>query len=389
MKKTTIGLIALFLSSGAGFFFWYHQYVMVFTRNQLYSYTQPEAESAVVEKPFYFWQQNKDIVEYEKLVWSSQPELVLANSAKRWVSVAFREGVIVEPVKVIHTALSKNNQAFLVFDRPLMNDQWSVQKKIMIVESFLKTLRTHIPSSQQIFFFLHTQPYVDEHLFFNHEWPVQGYSSVSIPERRQARKQIEQAHILIDPWFETQTGRTVHDEYERTIIKYFCKELINECKKRNPTISITLLDLPSDADNHERLTHINRLKPDLYLVLHAFEQNKRSLPHVACYYYSRNPWQDGWLIKKANTFISLHDAYLQSFDVNVSYAQQLQDGLSVKLKDRWTVDKPLGIPLKSLWGIAVPSLYIEFGLPTCAETSEILSILVEELATLLRHSHEA
>jgi len=122
---------------------------------------------------FYFC--NKWEHENIEILWSEN-EAQTAQQLIQAVLLLLSENASTKKIAVEQVLTSANNQQLLVFfDKSPLPKNVSIRAKLMIIESFLKTLRENGIKAPFIYFLVHNQPLPDAHLDFSLAWPIQDF----------------------------------------------------------------------------------------------------------------------------------------------------------------------------------------------------------------------
>lgn len=93
-----------------------------------------------------------------------------------WILFIEDEHLINQENKIISVALSPSKQdAFICFNQYPFETSWSTYRKLMLIESLLKTLRENNIPIKAIRLLVQHQPLIDDHLNFNVSWPIIGF----------------------------------------------------------------------------------------------------------------------------------------------------------------------------------------------------------------------
>lgn len=131
-----------------------------------------------------FWQHNRWNSETIDSIWSTIPEENLASVVRSLLTLLEEEQVIEKKTSLQAAVFSgTNHDAYISFDRAPFNEESSQLHKLMIIESFLKTIRENDINSSTIYFLVHHQPLEDAHIDFSHGWPIEGFLAINEPSR--------------------------------------------------------------------------------------------------------------------------------------------------------------------------------------------------------------
>lgn len=124
----------------------------------------------------YYWHNQQWHKEAQEIIWSTHLEKRLETLVSSWLSLIDAERLIPKKVLVQTAMLAPNKQdAFISLDRSPFAKSWSIQKKLQLIESMLKTVRENNSTIMSIQFLIDHQPMSDPHLDFSRPWPISGF----------------------------------------------------------------------------------------------------------------------------------------------------------------------------------------------------------------------
>lgn len=123
----------------------------------------------------YTWHHDRWQQEKTTLLWHTDKAEQIKYLINSWFSFLDEEKIIAKRVTVQTVLLTTTEQALISLDRSPFDKQCSVHEKMMLVESLLKTMRENHINIQRIQLLVHHAPLHDEHVDFNHAWPINGF----------------------------------------------------------------------------------------------------------------------------------------------------------------------------------------------------------------------
>lgn len=125
---------------------------------------------------FFYWHNGKFALEEKMILYSADPQFTLTELITHWLATLDQEYSLGKRVVLEELLLDKSgSEAFLSFNRAPFLPTQSTFEKLMWIESLLKTLKEAGLSVQKVHFFVKSKPLVDNHLDFNHAYPLSGY----------------------------------------------------------------------------------------------------------------------------------------------------------------------------------------------------------------------
>lgn len=123
-----------------------------------------------------YWHNKKWNKEKISMLWTADKAANIQYLVNNWLNLLDEEQVMNKKVS-LQTVLmaSCNNKAYLSFDRNPFGQNSSTHKKLMWVESLLKTLRENEVALQSVYFLVHHQIMQDYNLDFSKPWPIYGF----------------------------------------------------------------------------------------------------------------------------------------------------------------------------------------------------------------------
>jgi hypothetical protein len=114
--------------------------------------------------------------EQQKIVWSActvDNYTLLINS---WLTLLVDEGVTLRRISLQSVALdAAQKHLFVSFEQTLFDANDTTYRKLMMVESLLKTIKDTAEGIQTVYILVQHQPLQDPHLSFALGWPVSGF----------------------------------------------------------------------------------------------------------------------------------------------------------------------------------------------------------------------
>lgn len=152
----------------------HHQWILFRTINPImHTARQAKTKKACM---FHYWHNNRWHTESQEVIWSSQTHENLMTLISYWLSLLDAEQILPKKVTLQSATLTPHKQeAYLSFDRTIVLKEWSTQRKLMLIEGLLKTLRSNAIPLRGIYILVHHQPLIDTHLDFSAAWPIAGF----------------------------------------------------------------------------------------------------------------------------------------------------------------------------------------------------------------------
>lgn len=142
------------------------------------SFRYKSANIAIKKKHvnLFYWDHNRWNKEEVEVIWTRSTQADIESLVKSWLILMEEEKIIDKKINLISALVSINqNEAYLSFDRNPFDDEQSTFKKLMFVESLLKTIRESKAQIKKVRFLKHHQTIWDHHLDFYHSWPIEGF----------------------------------------------------------------------------------------------------------------------------------------------------------------------------------------------------------------------
>jgi len=183
MKKSPIvfAFTILCCFAGALFFLIQRKWIII----QWTFHTEPH-EIALAKKEtvlkkeltFYWWKKEKFHAEKTILVWRHDKN---ADNIKQvintWLGYLKSEKILEPVITIESVVLSPSAQeAFLSFNQAFPWKEWSIHKKLMLVEGLCKTLKSTGLPLKFVTFLVNHEPIIDDHLDFSHPWSIDGFT---------------------------------------------------------------------------------------------------------------------------------------------------------------------------------------------------------------------
>lgn len=171
------------------------------------------------------------------------------------------------------------------------------------------------------------------------------------------------------------TGRALTDGFERGFARQLA-ESVKERLERDNTLRIILSHETGEQINQEQKANFaNRLNVDLYVAIGLYTTNK---PTIASYYY------------KTELFEPLIDNRLALYpttQAHVAHATKTRTlaahgFINTRFNSQFSVQTPIGIPLKQLEGVTAPAFMVEVGITRITDLYAYIDPLVESLTEI-------
>jgi N-acetylmuramoyl-L-alanine amidase len=191
---------------------------------------------------------------------------------------------------------------------------------------------------------------------------------------------------MIDPaGDQTNPGRLIKDQYERTIATKYAQTIKQELEKRASKLLILFSRLPGQqAQQIEKAQCANQLNIDLFIRLQIYETGKLK-PQMHLFYYKTESWNP----PERRAFTPFEKAHLANITKTEHFARHLKKGLSDKMLDRYyDLHEPIGFPYRPLKGISAPALCIEIGLKNPDQWSDCVEPIAESLEKICLHLND-
>ena len=95
----------------------------------------------------------------------------------RWLTVLADESIIPLRIKIQSAAYDQSEKKLLLsFEQSFLLNTDPIFKKLMIIETLLKTLRENIPHLQEVYLLVNHQPLQDFHIDMTRAWPINGFT---------------------------------------------------------------------------------------------------------------------------------------------------------------------------------------------------------------------
>ncbi len=185
--------------------------------------------------------------------------------------------------------------------------------------------------------------------------------------------------IIVNPAGNAQqTGRDIHDTFERNYTLKIAEQLKKSLAVEMPYVSVILTRLPGEiAAPLQYANFANRIQADLYLSIHCFEEHTPK-PRLYLYQFS---YGEAFGLPKNNLALYTYDqAHLLALNTTKVYADTLCTTLS-SYEKLLEIYGPHQIPFAPLIGITCPALGIEIGL----KNNDSWIDFVEPLVAAVKH----
>lgn len=329
-----------------------------------------ESNNSTVHKQLctiYYYKNGQTKSEKKELIWSNNTTNNLIHLTKTWLSLLDEEEVVFKKTTLQTLTLSPNSEhAIISFDRVPFNNDDSTQIKLMLIESFLQSIREAIPTLKAVQFLVHHQAISDYHLDFSRPWPLSGFVSAK-NSTDQISKKLENTTItiMLDPAGDAQnTGRIIGDNFERGITLQYAQALKKELENRIPHVRIILTRFPGETlEPLQNAAFSNRLRADFYISINFYPAQKQ-LSQCFLYYFVYDPITDFWHKKqKKLSFSPYNSAHLNNLHLSDTTAQTIFKKLEpFQNQGLLSLNKPFGAPFKPLIGVQAIGIGCEIGL---------------------------
>ncbi|KKR96761.1 MAG: hypothetical protein UU47_C0008G0019 [candidate division TM6 bacterium GW2011_GWE2_41_16] len=387
-KEYIIGLICgACFCAGLLWYAWHHDIVLIMPRKTSVFEVAQSEQSSKQSVRVYHWQEKAMAQETINCIWPHDFDGQVSYLTQAWLDVA--QGDTKKPVTVERAVSAQaHNELFISFDRVPWDKDWSVERKIQIIESYLRILRENVSNTMTVRFLVHNEPMQDAHIDLSRGLPATGFSGEYSAHAQSCitRQNGKQGYtIVLDPSGDgATTGRVVDEVFERGLSLQFAQALKAEIEKMRSDVHVVLSRFPGEkVDPLQSVSFANRLQADLFVGIGFYEQQHPSV-RMHTYFYLYNPQMD--FLRKQPTgpdFIPSQDAYLVSLSLSACCARSLVDGLKTQPQAASSmIDKSKGVPLISLVGATMPSLYFEFGIHNKTDWNFVLQPVAKSLIEL-------
>lgn len=315
----------------------------------------------------------------KNIIGSNNQEL-LAVATKHWLVQLGEEVAGVQNIQLQSCMIDHHQQElFVSFDTSFLRQDWSIEQKLLLIESLQHTLHAICPTLTAITYLVHHKPMIDNHLSFTQAWPIPGFTGVS---HNPLQIQPHGISIIIDhTGDERDRGREIFNHYEYHITSHIEEDLQNALLIRDFEVSLLRRENEwNDKEKKERL--LNRLNPTLFIHFTTYIQPERTLPTFSIYYHCTDPIKDFWFNKSGNNWIKQNQAHCANLAITRAISESLYSHL-LSSSTSWRIKKPCGIPSIITEGILPSSIIIEIGLPNPQAWKTIIKPLADGLQTLL------
>jgi hypothetical protein len=117
----------------------------------------------------------KKEIEYSVLTESNHENtMILIN---RWLTVLADEAITPSRISLQSASYDISGKKLIIsFEQSFLNAPDPIFKKLMCIESLLKTIRENIKEVQEIYLLVQHQPLQDYHIDTTHAWPINGFT---------------------------------------------------------------------------------------------------------------------------------------------------------------------------------------------------------------------
>lgn len=177
MNKFYIKISLIFFAVGSIIFLYFNEILII-------NFPKKELERENIEYGhkknifLYFWKNDKWNKENIDILWINDLEKNIYQITNQWLNILDEEKITNKKIS-LQSALIENNNLYLSFDSSLFSENFSTFKKLMIIESLLKTFNANKLEISQVYFLVHHEILDDHHLDFSNPWPLSGFSNAS------------------------------------------------------------------------------------------------------------------------------------------------------------------------------------------------------------------
>lgn len=358
--------ISAFLS-GFLFFLFFHNIITISVKTSRHYAEQPQH---VHEKIPVFYTTTAHKQELRSITSSSLPQERITHIAQAWCSV-LNEEVTHKSCVIERCALSKQQELFISFDRSPFPKQWSLRKKIKLLESLMHTLTasTDITGYR---LFMQTKPFFDHHIDTSRSFHPTLFQRTE-PKKTIPSQQLSLKSIIIEPAvYAQEPGRSIEDTNERVIALKTAHQLKTLIEQLAPHIHVTVLRT-EHLSMEDRCTLINIKQPSFFLRLGAYEEPDE-LPH--CDWYGHELHEPhAYPPCKEQNFIPLQYASLST----QATRDALMSSVIKNVQQSACVTTYTTFPLKYLAGISAPALYLELGINSKHALKKLVEIIAQAI----------
>ncbi len=126
---------------------------------------------------FFWWKREKMHHEKATVIWRHNKNAEnIKQIINTWLGYLKNEKLIDPVVAIESVVLSPAEQeAYLSFNQPFSWKEWSIFKKLMLIESLCKTLKSTGLPIKFITILVNHEPMIDDHIDFTHPWSADGF----------------------------------------------------------------------------------------------------------------------------------------------------------------------------------------------------------------------
>lgn len=304
--------------------------------------------------------------EEREILWGDDTGVNGAYLVAAWLSMLEDEQLLAKKSSLQSVVSAHNGQELIVsFDRAPVNKNGSSAEKLFLIEGLLKSIRTALKTVTTVRLLVDHKSIQDPNLDFSRPWPVGGFLDTPVPADAPVIESIPGVFtVMIDPAGDAQkTGRTIGDNFERSITFNYAHALKEELEKTVPQLRVIITREPGEVSEQlQSATFSNRLRANLFISLACYQESQEPAM-CALYYMLYDPVTDLWYKKTARTswdpYFAAHCANLK---LTLLAIKTLQDTLSqYRQKGLIQLAPYRGIPCKPLIGVQAPAICCEFG----------------------------
>lgn len=397
MNKTTVIFSLGALIASVFVFAWFHNWIIIIipARQQNYLMAHlPQARLCKKKVVLFLPQKNLLSEETKEIVYSLEEKNLIAVVAQAWLNQAYEEQLIHQPIKVQSGALSFNkDELILSFDGVPFTNQAAIIDKIIIIEALIKTMHFACPHIQKIHLLCNHSPWLDDQLDFTFPWPVDPFFSVQETTSPKPLGLIprEIKTIVIHPFGDTkQTGRTVHNGFERTYTLEYALSIKKYIEQEVPAVRVLITRSPGTQITQQQAAELaNKLHADLYIELFCYGSSAHFLS-CSLFYLRFQPEQDWLKYNKPSqssplALLPVREAHLAQTKTSKHIAQFLNQNIKKVLENSLEVASTgMGIPLMGLTGVTCPACALEIGIPKNVDHIILSKTVAQSIVKLIK-----
>lgn len=391
MNNTHTAIISAgFLMIGILFYAWQEEWIIIHIPQFKEATSQQVTEKERIPITFWYAKENQCLSDTREILYSTNQIETLTSLIQNWLALIDEEQLLNKKASLQTVSFSPSeNELFISFDRTPFDKHESVHTKWLMIESLLKTLYENDLFQGLVWLFVHHKPINDYHLDFSAPWPATGFFSEEDTERPEQPHipQKNRTHtIILDPAGDAKNpGRIIDGHFERGITLQCCEKLKALLEENHKNLRVIISRVPGETiEPLQNAAFANRLKADLYLSLHLYQEETTRRSHWHTYYFLSHPTTDFWQASQQKPFLRYNHAHYPYLYKTTSLAQKSYARFK-QLPDakQYEIYEPAGIPFKPLIGIHAPALAFEAGIYTKDDWHRILARIAQIVESLL------